>query len=79
MLFGIGQTRFRCFLFLLAASVLWADVTGSISGSVKDPSGASIANASVVAINVEPASNEPCKPMQTAPIQFWPYKLAVID
>src|SRR3984957_314697 len=40
-------------LFLLAASALWADVTGSISGSVKDPSGAAIANASVVAINVE--------------------------
>ena len=40
-------------LLLLAASALWADVTGSISGSVKDPSGAAVANASVVAVNLE--------------------------
>jgi Carboxypeptidase regulatory-like domain len=40
-------------LLLLAASAVWADVSGSISGSVKDPSGAAIANASVVAVNLE--------------------------
>jgi carboxypeptidase family protein len=39
-----------CLLFSLLA-VAWAGVGGSISGTVKDPSGAAIANASVTLIN----------------------------
>ena len=42
------------FLFLIAlfAAVSWAGVSGSISGTVKDPSGAVIAQAEVTAINL---------------------------
>ena len=40
-------------LVLLVCSQLFAGVTASISGTVKDPSGASIAGATVTATNTE--------------------------
>ena len=46
--------RFRCFclclIVLLGTVQLWADVTGSILGYVRDPSGAVLPNATVTAI-----------------------------
>ena len=44
---------FGCFLSLLLASLAMADVTGRISGSVTDPSGSVVANATVKVINAE--------------------------
>jgi Carboxypeptidase regulatory-like domain len=41
----------RLWLFFSLLAVAWAGVGGSISGTVKDPSGAAIANASVTLIN----------------------------
>ena len=38
-------------MFLLGAQLAWASVTGSISGLVKDPTGAVVVGAQVVAIN----------------------------
>lgn len=40
-------------LLLLSTTVMWASITGSISGVVTDSSGAVIANAEVVAINTQ--------------------------
>lgn len=40
-------------VFLLGAAVVWGSVTGSISGTVRDSSGAVIPGASVVALNTE--------------------------
>ena len=39
--------------FLLSAGALWGSITGSISGEVRDPSGAVIPGVSVVALNTE--------------------------
>src|ERR1044071_3436279 len=39
-------------LLLLLAAAAWVDITGSISGVVKDPNGAVIPQASVAAVNV---------------------------
>ena len=48
--------RFRCFclclIVLLGTVQLWADVTGSILGYVRDPSGAVLPNATVTAIQI---------------------------
>ena len=48
----------RCFIFsflviLLGSIAAWAEISGSISGLVTDPSGAGIADASVSAINTQ--------------------------
>jgi len=45
----VRSIRFVCFAFVLPATALWASVSGSISGTVKDPSGRVIANAHVSA------------------------------
>ena len=49
--------RFRyaclCLILLVGTLPLWADVTGSISGSVRDKSGAVLANANVTVIQVD--------------------------
>jgi hypothetical protein len=41
--------RVVCIAVVLSATVLWASVSGSISGTVKDPSGSVIANAQITA------------------------------
>src|SRR5215472_14427985 len=50
---GINLVTFIVVAIFASASSLRADVTGSIQGVVKDRSEASVANAKVVAINVE--------------------------
>jgi hypothetical protein len=49
---SLATSALRCLcLFLSLLAVAWAGVGGSISGTVKDPSGAAIAKASVTLIN----------------------------
>ncbi len=49
---SLATTALRCLcLFLSLLAVAWAGVGGSISGTVKDPTGAAIARASVTLVN----------------------------
>src|SRR5437016_7629431 len=44
--------RFLICLVLTSSTTLWAGTTGSISGTIKDPTGALVAGAMVTAINL---------------------------
>src|SRR5580704_7888111 len=48
--FAARSLLFLCLSFYFLATA-WAGVGGSISGTIKDPSGAAIANASVTLVN----------------------------
>ena len=49
MAFRVGRCFCLCLMVLFGITYLWADVTGSFSGYVRDTSGAVIPNASVTA------------------------------
>jgi len=51
--FGISRCSVAVAFVLCAGALLWAGITASISGTVKDPSDATIAGATVTATNVE--------------------------
>jgi hypothetical protein len=58
---GIQQGTRILFLFTLFAAVSWASVSGSISGTVKDSSGAVVAQAEVTAINLASGVSQSAK------------------
>jgi Carboxypeptidase regulatory-like domain len=51
--FGVCRCSVAIAVILFTCGLIWAGVTASISGTVKDPSGASIIGATVTATNVE--------------------------
>jgi hypothetical protein len=51
--FGISRCSVAVAFVLCTGALLWAGITASISGTVKDPSDATIAGATVTATNVE--------------------------
>ena len=53
---GIAQLAFLCLVF---ASALSAQVTANLSGTVTDPSGATVSGAAVTVKNVKPAPSAP--------------------